>query len=259
MLYGTCGLSVVPLRGKAADASEMINQVLFGECFSIIEQQHKWSFIKLQHDGYEGWIDNKQYQQITEQQYKSRNGQVAVFSSNLIDLVSNEENGRFFPIFMGSYLPFFNSDKGKLFLGEANFSFSSEVTSGKLSRNQMVDVAYKYLESPYLWGGRTPAGIDCSGFTQMVYRLCGYVLPRDSGQQAALGETLSFIEESEPGDLAFFDNEEGRITHVGLMLADNYIIHASGQVRVDRLDQSGIFNSQKRIHTHRLRVIKKVI
>ena len=116
-----------------------------------------------------------------------------------------------------------------------------------------------YLNAPYLWGGRGPLGIDCSGFTQMVYRLQGVELPRDAYQQAEVGTTLSFIEESEAGDLAFFDNEEGKIIHVGIILSDNYIIHASGKVRIDRLDQQGIFNAEVRTHTHKLRIIKSVI
>ncbi len=259
MLHGICGLSVIPMRAEASDASEMINQVLFGECFEILEQKPKWSFIQLQHDRYEGWVDNKQLIPISKEQFTNRQQTEAMFTNNLIDLVSNDMSGRFFPIFLGSYLPFFKADTAKLSLGESRFTFEGETTSGEKTRETMIEVAYKYLESPYLWGGRTPAGIDCSGFTQMVYRLCGYTLPRDSGQQASLGETLSFIEESQPGDLAFFDNEEGRITHVGLLLPNNYIIHASGMVRIDRLDQSGIFNAEIGKHTHRLRVIKKVM
>jgi cell wall-associated NlpC family hydrolase len=115
------------------------------------------------------------------------------------------------------------------------------------------------LNAPYLWGGKTPFGIDCSGFTQMVYKLNGYHLSRDASQQATQGEALSFIEESEPGDLAFFDNEEGNIIHVGIIMENNYIIHASGKVRVDRLDHLGIFNPETQKHTHKLRVIKKII
>ena len=116
-----------------------------------------------------------------------------------------------------------------------------------------------YLNTPYLWGGRGPLGIDCSGFTQMVYRLQGVELPRDAYQQAEVGTTLSFIEESEAGDLAFFDNAEGKIIHVGMILADNHIIHASGKVRIDRLDQQGVFNAEERTHTHKLRLIKSII
>ena len=146
-----------------------------------------------------------------------------------------------------------------MLIGEREFNFKGQVTHGLKGRQELVEVAYQYLNAPYLWGGRTPAGIDCSGFTQMVYRLCGFSLPRDSSQQATHGITLSFIEESEAGDLAFFDNEEGRIVHVGIILQDNYILHASGKVRLDRLDQTGIFNREKGSHTHKLRVIKKIL
>ena len=116
-----------------------------------------------------------------------------------------------------------------------------------------------FLNVPYLWGGKSPFGIDCSGFTQTVYKLCGYSLLRDAKQQATQGEVLSFIEESEPGDLAFFDNEEGNITHVGILLDGNRIIHASGKVRIDKLDHQGIFNLEKNDYTHRLRLISKII
>ena len=123
----------------------------------------------------------------------------------------------------------------------------------------MIETAYLFLNAPYLWGGKTIFGIDCSGFTQMVYKLNGHQLLRDASQQATQGDPLSFIEESEPGDLAFFDNEEGLITHVGIMLKDNHIIHASGKVRVDRIDHTGIYNNELRTHTHKLRVIKRII
>ena len=116
-----------------------------------------------------------------------------------------------------------------------------------------------YLNAPYLWGGKTPFGIDCSGFTQMVYKLNGYKIHRDASQQALEGEPLSFIEESEVGDLAFFDNDEGNIIHVGIIMENNYIIHASGKVRIDRLDHLGIYNPELKKHTHKLRVIKKII
>ncbi len=140
-----------------------------------------------------------------------------------------------------------------------NHSFEGKVIFGKLPKSHLIETAIPYLNTPYLWGGKSPFGIDCSGFTQMVYKLNGYKLFRDASQQATQGEALSFIEESEPGDLAFFDNDEGKITHVGIIMEDNYIIHAHGKVRIDRLDHSGIFNYEMRNHTHRLRVIKRII
>jgi cell wall-associated NlpC family hydrolase len=144
-------------------------------------------------------------------------------------------------------------------INSTNYDFEGLRVSGVKPKDNLVKTAYQYLNSPYLWGGKTPFGIDCSGFTQMVYKLNGYKLLRDASQQSTQGEVLSFIEESEPGDLAFFDNEEGKIIHVGIMLENNYIIHASGKVRIDRLDHLGIYNAEINRHTHRLRVIKKII
>ena len=127
------------------------------------------------------------------------------------------------------------------------------------TKSNLTKVASLYLNSPYLWGGKTPFGIDCSGLTQMIYRINGYKIPRDANEQSEFGETLSFIDESEPGDLAFFDDKEGKITHVGMLLENNYILHAHGNVRIDRIDQTGIFNQVKQKHSHKLRIIKKIL
>ena len=140
-----------------------------------------------------------------------------------------------------------------------NHEFEGSRTQEKFAKENLISTALLYLNTPYLWGGKTPFGIDCSGFTQMVYKLNGYALKRDASQQVDQGEALSFIEESEPGDLAFFDNTEGEITHVGIIMKDNYIIHAHGKVRIDRLDHTGLFNMQSNTHTHDLRVIKRII
>lgn len=257
MQYGLCNLSVVPLRLEPSDASEMVNQVLFGETFKVLEQRKKWSKIRLAHDKYEGWLDNKQIQLVDEDYYKRLKDENTPICAELIEIISQPKTGAFFPVLLGSLLPFIK--EGQILLGEDHYEFQGPVINDKCSRQRLIDYAYQYINAPYLWGGRTPMGIDCSGFTQMVYRLAGHSIPRDAYQQALLGDTLSFIEESEPGDLAFFDNDEGKIVHVGIILSDNYIIHASGKVRLDRLDQTGIFNAEERTHTHKLRVIKKII
>mgnify|MGYP001812336606 CR=1 FL=1 len=137
--------------------------------------------------------------------------------------------------------------------------FEGDTNSGKSKKSNLITTALQYLNAPFQWGGKTPFGIDCSGLSQMVYKINGYSLPRDAEEQAAQGDVLSFVEESEPGDLAFFDNNEGVITHVGIIMKNNYIIHAHGKVRIDRIDQTGIFNSELGAYTHKLRVIKKII
>ena len=127
-----------------------------------------------------------------------------------------------------------------------------------IQKSNLIKTASLYLNSPYLWGGKTPSGIDCSGLTQMVYRINGHFIPRDASQQVELGETLSFIDESQAGDLAFFDDDEGKIIHVGILLENNYILHSHGKVKIDRIDQTGIYNSETQKHSHKLRIIKKI-
>lgn len=249
MQYGICHLSIVPLRVDTTDTSELVSQVLYGEIFKVLERRKNWSKIRLAFDKYEGWIDNKQYIEINEEEYKYLIKEDNILSLDLVEFIQ-DNNQQLHPILLGSTL------NGLPLL---NHSYDGESTNVKKSKENLIQTAFLYLNTPYLWGGKTPFGIDCSGFTQMVYKLNGYKLLRDASQQATQGEALSFIEESEPGDLAFFDNSEGVITHVGLIMKDNYIIHAHGNVRIDRLDHSGIYNVDKKLHTHKLRVIKKVI
>jgi len=256
MHYGICNLSIVPLRIEPNDSSEMISQLLFGEHFKILEIRKKWSKIRVAFDNYEGWIDNKQFEEITEETHVNIKNLEATLANDIIEFATDTK-GNFITVSLGSPLPFYNNQK--LILNNTSFNYEGAVISQKQSKGKLIEIAFKYLNAPYLWGGKTPFGIDCSGFTQMVYKLCGYRLLRDATQQATQGEVLSFIEESEPGDLAFFDNNEGEITHVGIIMKDNYIIHAHGKVRVDRIDHSGIFNIDTHKHTHKLRVIKKII
>jgi hypothetical protein len=249
MQYGICNLSIVPLKFEPSDTSELISQVLYGDYFKVIEQRKSWSKIRLAFDKYEGWIDNKQYLEITKDNYTSLKSETPKLSYDLVEFIQ-DRNKQLILIPLGASLNGLELMEHK---------FEGEVATTNNKKSNLINIASRYLNSPYLWGGKTPFGIDCSGFTQMVYKLNGYKLLRDASQQATQGEALSFIEESEPGDLAFFDNAEGQIVHVGIIMEGNYIIHAHGKVRIDRLDHTGIYNANKQIHTHKLRVIKKII
>ncbi|MGO4817023.1 C40 family peptidase [Flavobacterium sp. W22_SRS_FP1] len=253
-MFGICNLAIIPLRVEPNDKSEIVSQVLFGEHFKILEQLKQWSRIKMQFDGYEGWIDSKQYQNITESSYDLLSEDLIILNSDLVEYITGASN-LLIPIPLGSSLSFINHPE----MNKGNFDFEGTKVNGVKDKKNLIKTAFLYLNAPYLWGGKTPFGIDCSGFTQMVYKLNGYKLLRDASQQSTQGEALSFIEESEPGDLAFFDNEEGNIIHVGIIMENNYIIHASGKVRIDRLDHLGIYNAEINKHTHKLRVIKKII
>lgn len=249
MNYGICHLSIVPMRQETADSSEMTNQVLYGEFFKVLEIRKKWSFIRLSHDKYEGWIDNKQYRQISAEDYDQCAQSKNVLASDLIQMVTSAD-GNIICISMGATV------SNLSLLGD---TYGGVSIAGEKDKALFVDTALLFLKSPYLWGGRTPFGLDCSGFTQMVYKLNGHQLLRDASQQALQGVPFSFIEESAAGDLAFFDNEEGIITHVGIMMPDNHIIHCHGEVRIDRIDHTGIYNVDSGLHTHRLRVIKCIL
>jgi len=226
----------------------MVSQLLYGDCFKIIGIKKKWLNITTVEDDYSGWIDRKQAQKITLELLQELDKKSS-YSTSLVDYLETAHNS-LTPIVLGS-----NISCVKLL----NHTFKGNITEGEKEKINLLKTASLYLNTPYLWGGKTPIGIDCSGLTQMIYRINGYKIPRDASQQANLGETLSFIDESEPGDLAFFDDEEGKINHVGILLENHFILHAHGQVRINRIDQTGIYNSQTQQYSHKLRIIKKII
>ncbi|MEO1012653.1 MAG: NlpC/P60 family protein [Bacteroidota bacterium] len=250
MQYGICHLSVVPVMETAGTTSPMISQLLYGEHFKVLEKRKQWSKIRNAFDQSEGWTANNQFLIISETEYKKiDSSKTPKYSLDLISFVS-QDSVTLIPIVLGSSLP----DTSKL-----PHDFDGVRTTHNNPKDLLVHTALMYLNAPYQLGGRTPFGLDGSGFTQMVYKLCGHTLSRQPQEQSLQGDALSFIEESDPGDLAFFDNAEGEIFHVGIILKNNFIIHVNGKVRVDRLDHTGIFNTDLGRYTHNLRVIKKVI
>ncbi len=248
MRYGVCKVSIAAMRLETSDGSEMVSQVLYGELFKIIDSRKNWLQVRLHHDLYEGWVDIKHVHEIPESDYNNLSEGQHYFSTEITASIVHPDNS-LSRVTLGAQL------SSCAFLNDTHSLQSRAVNADK---NSLVLESKKLLNAPYLWGGRTPFGIDCSGFTQLVYRLCGINIKRDASQQASEGEALSFIEEASPGDLAFFDNRDGMITHVGIIMEDNYIIHAHGKVRVDRLDQTGIYNEQENYHSHKLRVIKQL-
>jgi gamma-D-glutamyl-L-lysine dipeptidyl-peptidase len=258
-MFGICNQSIVPCRKEPSHRSEMVTQLLFGEHFIVLAEEDEWTQIKTAFDEYECWISNKQFQPIKPETFKELE-KTQPLSIEPVQLVHHKDPDTFFPVVIGSTIPFFKNKKFSL--ENQEYEFSGEHTTPeekKIDRKKIVSTAHIFLNAPYLWGGRSPFGIDCSGFTQIVYKLNGLKLLRDAYQQATLGLSLSFVEEAQAGDLAFFDNEEGKIIHVGIVLDDNKIIHASGQVRIDKLDHYGIFNVDTKKYSHHLRVIKKII
>ena len=256
-----CQLSVVPVRAAASDKEEIVTQLLFGELVYVIKKpkgaKKNWCQIRCDWDDYEGWMDMRQLRFITEQEaetYRQYHG----FCLDLTAILTN--NDHFLPITLGATLP--NYDGLNAHLGTKHYAFNGQaLNNGRIAPNAefIAKLARRYLYAPYLWGGRSPFGIDCSGFTQIVFRMAGIRLRRDASQQAEQGRVVDFIELTQPADLAFFENEKGNVVHVGIVLANNQSIHAAGQVRIDRLDHFGIYNEERGIYSHKLRVIKRFL
>ena len=251
-------VSVIPIRKKADDTSEITSQLLFGEvCYIISKKNKSWIKIRCEWDDYEGWIDPKQVLQIPESDFVSFQEE-SVYTLELAHSVTNGDIAH--PIVMASTLV--NYDGISFKINKEKFTYNGQFIDPKkieVSPELIVKVAKKYLFAPYLWGGRSPFGIDCSGLTQCIFKLFGIRLPRDAYQQASHGELVDFVETSKVGDLAFFENKEGRIHHVGIILENNEILHASGYVRIDKIDHYGIYHHGKRSYTHKLRFVKRIL
>jgi len=260
MPFAICTVAIMPLRVSSDDRSEMVSQVLFGESMEILEYYGlNWAHIRMTYDNYEGWVDPKQFTIIDDTEFISLDSAKIFYSTDVFQLVETQISNSTLPIVLGSNLP--NLKNNKFLFAGNNYKFngSSVVQNIKSTRKDIVKNAMKYINAPYLWGGKTPFGVDCSGFTQTVYKLSGVKLLRDASQQAQQGETINFITDAREGDLAFFDNEDENIIHVGIILEDNKIIHASGQVRIDKIDHQGIFNVDTEKYSHKLRLVKSYI
>ena len=233
MNFGICPLSVVPVRSSASDKSEMISQLLFGEIVELLESKSSWTKVRCMWDNYIGWVDLKQLKIITQDDVDTYKNNY----SHSLELVQGAmTEGHYVPITIGATLPRF--DGLKFNLNGSSFTFSGQAISPQEiepSVELLLKIARRYLYAPYLWGGRSPLGIDCSGFTQMVFKIIGTPLPRDAAQQVEEGELIDFVEQALPGDLAFFKNKKGKVVHTGIIMPEGQIIHASGPVSYTHL------------------------
>jgi len=256
--FGVCRLSVIPVRAEASERSEQVTQLLFGEHYEVFDQSSdkKWLKVRLYFDQYEGWIDEKQHHAISKEYFEYLNRAEFKITTDITASMLYNKSPQL--ILMGSMIPISSSE---LFKMEEQFAFNGEAKNlgQKREFEFLKNIARKYLNAPYLWGGRNPFGIDCSGFTQMVFKICGYNLFRDSWQQANQGKSLKTGEVTRPGDLAFFKNAEGKTVHVGIVLEDDKIIHASGRVRIDHINDEGILNLDTKIYTHQLSHYRRIL
>jgi cell wall-associated NlpC family hydrolase len=231
----------------------MTSQLLFGESMQVIEKgPDHWIRIRCLYDGYEGWTTRSHFTEIPE----SVANQKWHLTSDWTNEIVFQDQSMYIPL--GSELR--GLKNGQAEWGKYSWSYKGnhiDPTNTQKTEKTIIRLTHRYINTPYLWGGRSVFGIDCSGFSQITYKCLNVPLLRDAYQQATQGEGIGFLQEVKCGDLAFFDNAEGKITHVGILLNDHEIIHSSGKVRIDKIDAQGIMNSDTGERTHQLRLIKR--
>lgn len=254
MSTGICQLAVIPLRAEPSSKSEILSQLLFGERYTVLEQQEDWVKVSTLLESYEGWISASQHFP-----YSGEPNMTLVSDTFPFLEAIEKKNSIVHRIPTGALLHDVKPGTSQFTFNCGGLELEAPLESipNTHSTSEVIDLAMKFMNAPYLWGGRTFMGIDCSGFSQIIFRLMGVAIDRDAWQQALQGTVVDFLEEARPGDLAFFDNEAGRITHVGILMGDGNIIHASGKVRIDPIDHHGIFRPESAKHSHRLRVVKR--
>jgi hypothetical protein len=252
MEYGICNLSVIPLRAEASDKSEQVSQILFGETFEISEWTERWVKVITTNDNYEGWIGRLQFTMLGHIAYMTLKETPPPITYRAVTQAWKKPDNSVLYLPVGSSLVFLKGTTCQI----NNEQFE---IIGEIGETENLEITAKsFLNTAYLWGGRTHYGIDCSGFTQAVFKLQSIYLKRDAWMQAEQGNVVDFLAEAKLGDLAFFDNAEGKITHVGIMLNNEQIIHASGRVKIDKIDSQGIYSEELKRYTHKLRIIKRM-
>jgi len=247
----TTAMGFLPLRREPSERSEMVSQLLFGEWAESTGTAGNWIQLRTLFDGYSGWADKNAL--IAGDRSESAEALVTVPYTR----VRAGKTGRIHYLPAGSVISDYSGDSFSL-AGEDYIIEREEDLSIPGPQHPFAQTGEQLCSIPYLWGGRSGFGFDCSGLTQFICRLRGYAIPRDAGMQSLVGTTINFVHEALPGDLLFFDNEEGQIVHTGLVINEGMILHASGAVRIDRFDHQGIFHGERKAYSHKLRVIKRI-
>lgn len=253
MEYGVVSVPAAPVRRKPRHQSEMVSQLLFGETVRIIRSKGSlWVKVRSLHDDYEGWMTNTLLIGVTGAEAKFKPRHVTNVLAGTVYLDSKRMH-----VPVGSSLPAFENGMG--LLGRHEYRYNDAFVDRidvKPGPERILQLTSEWLNAPYMWGGRTLMGVDCSGFAQVNFKMMGIDLPRDAWQQAQAGTTVKKFKDAVCGDLAFFDDKD-EIVHVGILLGNEKIIHASGKVRIDTIDKKGIINSDTGKRSHSLESIKR--
>ena len=253
--------SIVPVRAEAREGAEQNTQMLFGETCTILEQIPRWNRIKLDEDGQEGWIDAKMIAPMTDDEYtayRQAYSSAALVAFPMVFAVS-ENNSQTIPLTAGTRLTNYQDGRFEI-LGVAFRIDPTMVISKPLEMNEqnLLQTVRFFLNIPYLWGGKNAMGMDCSGFTQIILSLFGKHLLRNASEQVTQGTPRTDISQIQAGDLVFFDHEDNKICHVGIVIDPERVIHCSGRVKVEKLDSNGIFNAETGEYSHHLAAIRRV-
>jgi cell wall-associated NlpC family hydrolase len=259
MNHGIVRNPCIPVRKEAAEQSEMVSQLLFGELYSLIESAGDWLYIRNDFDAYEGWISASSAHPLDEEQYRHYRGMECCVQPEAFQKLQKKPGEQPMLVPAGSQLYYEQNQRLKVHCVDTwRMEKSCQPPAGTLP-DSMIRTGKKFLHIPYLWGGKSTFGTDCSGLVQTVFRIHGIRISRDTGSQVHEGKALNMLAEARTGDLLFFDNEEGEIIHVGMLMEEGYILHASGMVRLDPVDHQGIYSREKKRYTHKLRVIKRIL
>ena len=258
--------SVVPVRTKAAESAEMSTQMLFAETCDILVRRGNWTKIRLEQDGQEGWVDTKMLSPLSDDEYQSLPllGETEGVIKMPMAYAVSMNNGQTIPLTAGTRLP--NYKDGQFSLLGVTFRIDPSMVAAEplaLTQDNLLAVVRFFLNIPYLWGGKNAMGLDCSGFTQTIMRIFGRNLLRNASEQATQGKNVSSLGKAQAGDLVFFDHadvdpEKTRITHVGILIDSERVIHCSGRVKVEKIDNKGIYSAEYGRYTHHLNSIKRI-
>lgn len=252
-----CLLSVIPIRKEPSHRSEMVSQVLFGEYITMGEERDDFVFVRCGYDGYDGWVQANQLTTVSKTEILQTNS----YTTNFTTPVTKNQTLLQVPYASSVYqidgfsFTISGSTLNYLLVPQQTWNSAEQ----KLNLQTLVAAYQPFINTPYLWGGKSVFGIDCSGFVQQVFKLFGIKLLRDAYLQAEQGTAVNSLDDAQPGDLAFFCNEGGRVTHVGIILEEGKIVHASGRVRIDTIDKDGIVNSESGKRTHTMHSVRRVL
>lgn len=263
--------SVIPVRAEARESAEQNTQMLFGELCQIMDDKNpKWTCVRLENDGQEGWVDAKMITPMSDAEYRAHKQALQSAATVVFPMTYavSENNGQTIPLTASTKLT--NYQNGRFEVLGVGFRIDPNMVSTQpleLNEQNLQQAVRFFLNVPYLWGGKNALGMDCSGFTQVIMSLFGKSLPRNASEQATQGQPVSNLRHAQAGDLAFFDHEDGKISHVGILLSslntkpstlNCTLVHCSGRVKVENLDETGIMNTETGTHSHHLVSLRRL-